>query len=193
MKYAKYCKTVRNQNFFAKKEKIKKFVVLTAILFNQAVAQEILPNDLAATYAAHMKHLIQLSHKNPRYPFAALILDNTTGKVLCEGVNDSAKNPTFHGEIVAINHCAAKFPKLNWQSTTLITTAEPCPMCESAIIWANISKVVYGTSIETLKKYGWNQINISSVEVIKKSAFYHGKVVGGVLRDETDKLFVKGS
>lgn len=148
-------------------------------------------NSFAAVkYEPYMRQLIELSHQNPHYPFATMIIDNQSGKILCEGVNKGSVNPTFHGEIVAINNCAKKFPTLDWSQTTLITTAEPCPMCESAIIWAGISKVVYGTSIAFLAKHGWHQIYVTPEELIKKAPFYKGTVIGGVLHHETDKLFV---
>lgn len=151
---------------------------------------------VSSSYAAnadekYMQQLLPLAHKNPKAPFSAIIVENKSGKILCEGLNHTAENPTYHGEIVAINNCAKAYPNLDWSTTTLYTTAEPCPMCESAIIWAGIAKVVYGTSIETLKKEGWHQIDISSQEVASKANFYHGTTVGGILASETDKLFVR--
>jgi tRNA(Arg) A34 adenosine deaminase TadA len=43
----------------------------------------------------------------PPGPFAAVIVDRHSGEVVCEGVNQVGESPTFHGEIVTINACAA--------------------------------------------------------------------------------------
>lgn len=144
-------------------------------------------------YTKYMQRLIELAKQNPQYPFAAMIIDQQTGEVLCEGLNNTSLNPTWHGEIRAINACAEKYPSLNWSKTTLITTAEPCPMCMSAIIWAGIPTVVYGTSIHYLIENKWNQIHINSPEVAQKSPFYRGTIVEGVLHQETNKLFKKSN
>lgn len=37
----------------------------------------------------------------------------------------------------------------------LYTSAEPCPMCLSAIIWANIKEVYYGCTKEDAGKIGF--------------------------------------
>lgn len=157
----------------------------TAIYASSSNDKPTLNHDL------YMKKLIELAHENPNAPFAAMIVETKTGKVLCEGLNDSANNPTYHGEMVAINHCASSHPTMNWSEATLYTTAEPCPMCESAIIWAGISSVVYGTSIPTLKQLGWDQIDIRAKSVVEKAAFYHGTILGDILSAETNKLFVR--
>lgn len=140
-------------------------------------------------YQIDMKKLIQLTKQNPKYPFAAMIIDNNTGKILCEGVNSANINPTYHGEMVAINNCAKKYSKMDWAHSTLITTAEPCSMCSSAIVWAGIARLVFGTSVQYLLDHGWDQINIAADYVFKKSTFYKGTIIGGVLHEETDKLF----
>lgn len=142
-------------------------------------------------YDDYMRHLIVISKENPRYPFAAMIIDNKTGEVLCEGVNSSSINPTYHGEMVAINNCAAKYPKIDWSNTTLITDAEPCSMCASAIIWAGIPKVVYGTSVPFFIEHGWKQINLRTEDVMRSAPFYKGTVIDGVLHEETDAVFEK--
>ena len=139
----------------------------------------------------YMQMLVKLAHQNPKAPFAAMIVETKTGKILCEGLNHSSLNPTFHGEMVAINNCAAKYPGMKWSETTLYTTAEPCSMCASAIVWADIPHLVYGTSIPSLINLGWDQINIRAQGVVDKSPFYHGDIKGGILSDETDKLFVR--
>jgi tRNA(adenine34) deaminase len=50
-------------------------------------------------------------------------------------------------EIVVINRCAADHPSVDWTALDLYTTAEPCAMCQSAVEWAGIPTVYYGTSI----------------------------------------------
>ncbi len=137
----------------------------------------------------YMQIAMQLAKHNPKAPFAALIVDNETGKIIAEGLNASKINPTYHGEMVAINNCARKYPNINWSKVTLYTTAEPCSMCQSAIAWAGISRMVFATSIEYLKTHGWNQIDISAAEVNRKAGFYKGTISGGVLAEKTDALF----
>ena len=145
-------------------------------------------------------------------PFAAFgtaIVNHTAsaeGKLVCIGVNSQHQtgNPTHHGEIAAINNCTSVLTNLNgpyrlsaqetyhaWKDLTLYTTAEPCPMCASAIRWAGFRELVYGTSIDTLVEYGWMQIEISSREVFQRSPAFGNDttIVGEVLTEETDPLF----
>jgi tRNA(Arg) A34 adenosine deaminase TadA len=148
-----------------------------------------IPCHAASKDEYYMQLAIQQAKHNPKAPFGAVIVDNKTGKVIAEGVNASNVNPTLHGEIVAINDCLKKHPHINWSNVTLYTTGEPCPMCQSAIIWAGISRVVFATSIDYLKTHGWNQIDISASQVNDKASFYKGTLTGGVLADKTNVLF----
>jgi tRNA(Arg) A34 adenosine deaminase TadA len=91
----------------------------------------------------HMRRAIRLAENNPKYPFAAVLVDEER-KIVGEGWNRSVHNPTWHGEMDAINKCAAAHPKIDWTSLTLYTTAEPCAMCQGAVAWAGISRVVLG-------------------------------------------------
>lgn len=139
----------------------------------------------------YMDIALQVAKHNPKAPFGAIIVDNNTGEILAEGLNATTENPTFHGEMVAINNALKKYPQIDWKNVTLYTTAEPCPMCQSAIIWTGISRVVYATSIQYLKMHGWNQIDISAAEVNSKAPFYKGTLTSGILADKTNVLFNK--
>lgn len=137
----------------------------------------------------YMQIAIDLAKNNPKAPFAALIVDNKTGEILSKGLNASKVNPTFHGEMVAINNCVKEHPHVDWSQVTLYTTAEPCSMCQSAVVWAKIPRVVFATSFEYLISHGWNQINIHASEINKRSSFYKGTITGGVLANQTNILF----
>jgi hypothetical protein len=58
------------------------------------------------------------------------------GQIVAEGWNKSSANPTWHGEIDAINRLAESPVKLESSQLVLYTTAEPCPMCQGAILWS---------------------------------------------------------
>ncbi len=108
---------------------------------------------------------------------------------MAEGWNRSAQNPTWHGEIDAINQCAAKHPAIEWTKLILYTTAEPCPMCQSAVAWAGISMVVFGSSIPYLESLHWSQINIRAEEIARRTPFRKCAIIGGILETECNALF----
>ena len=131
---------------------------------------------------------IRLATANPSAPFAAVLVDIGTGEIMADGINRHGDNPTWHGEMDAIN-CAAAGQAVNWTGMRLYTTAEPCCMCQGAILWAGIPEVVFGTSIRTLKQLGWKQIDIPAEEVTRRTAFARCRLIGGVLEAECDELF----
>ena len=137
----------------------------------------------------HMRRAIRLAGNVPKYPFGALLVDQQKGVVVAEGWNRSVLNPTWHGEMDAINKCATVNPKVDWTKLTLYTTAEPCAMCQGAVAWSGISRVVFGSSIPFLKSLNWWAIDIRADEVARLSAFRSCSVVGGVLEGECNKLF----
>lgn len=137
----------------------------------------------------YMQRAIELAANVPDFPFGALIVNRDNGKVLAEGWNKSSINPTFHGEIDAINQLVCNSPGISGDKLALYTTAEPCPMCQGAILWTGIEMVVFGTSIGTLQKMGWRQIDIFAEEVIRRSPGWRCTIIGGVLEQECDDLF----
>lgn len=64
-------------------------------------------------------------------------------------------------------------------------------MCQSAIEWAGIGTVYYGTSIPYLQQHHWRQIDIRAVEVSSRTSFRNTRIVGGLLEAECNELFDK--
>ena len=92
-----------------------------------------------------------------------------------------------HAEINAIRK-ASKIYRKDLTGCLIISTHEPCPMCTGAIIWSNISKVVYGVSIRDSIKAGRDMINLSCKEIIKKSNA-EVNIQNGILKKECLKLY----
>ncbi|KAK5731894.1 hypothetical protein LTR17_010969 [Elasticomyces elasticus] len=127
--------------------------------------------------------LYDLKSPCPFEAFGTVIVNHTATEddLVCIGANAiSSGNPTLHGEIAAINNCTAVLTDPNgryrlssaetleaYKSLTLYTTAEPCPMCASAVRWSGLRECVFGTSISTLGKYGWTQIDFTSQELFE--------------------------
>ena len=71
-------------------------------------------------------------------------------------------NPTQHAEVVAIGRAAKELGTHVLKGCTIYSTTEPCPMCFSAIHWAQIDRIVFGTGIADVKRLGFNEISISN-------------------------------
>lgn len=94
-------------------------------------------------------------------PFGAVIIDKQ-GKIIANGNNQVIKNndPTAHAEITAIREACKKLNTYDLSDCVLYTSCEPCPMCLSAIIWANIKKVYYGCTKEDAGNIGFRDDKI---------------------------------
>jgi tRNA(adenine34) deaminase len=136
-----------------------------------------------------MRLAITAARRNPFFPFGAVIVRAGDRQIMASGVNNGSANPTLHGEIVAINDYVSWHGNQGWEEVILYTTGEPCPMCMSALAWARIGGVVYGTSIETLRQMGIDQILLPAAAVMSAAPFYRGELLSEVLASETDALF----
>ena len=141
----------------------------------------------------HMRRAIELAANVPDLPFGAVIVNRQSGKIMAEGWNRTSINPTWHGEIDAINQLASSHPGIGGTGLVLYTTAEPCPMCQGAILWGGIGAVVFGTSIRFLQANGWRQIDIRAEEVVRRSPAWKCTLIGGVLEEECNAIFLAAS
>ena len=95
-------------------------------------------------------------------PFGSVIIKDD--KIIAEGSNKvtSTKDPTAHGEIVAIREACKKLNNFSLKGSELYSTCEPCPMCLSAIYWARIDKIYYANTREDAKKIDFDDSLIYS-------------------------------
>ena len=87
------------------------------------------------------------------------------GKIVGKGHNCvvSKKDPTNHGEIMAIHDACKNLDTFDLSGCTLYTTSAPCPMCSAAIMWANIEKVYYGCTIKDAESIGFRDSDFFAV------------------------------
>lgn len=95
-------------------------------------------------------------NENKGGPFGAVITDKD-GNVISIASNLVLEkhDPTAHAEIMAIRRAGEKLGTHNLSGCTMYATGYPCPMCLSAIIWANIKKVYYGTNLKDAENIGF--------------------------------------
>ncbi len=89
-------------------------------------------------------------------PFGAVIVDKQ-GNIVSNGNNQVIKNsdPTAHAEIVAIREACEKLHTYDLSDYILYISCEPCPMCLSAIIWANIKEIYYACTRKDAGEIGF--------------------------------------
>lgn len=88
-------------------------------------------------------------------PFGCVIVKD--GKIVGKGHNQvvKRKDPTCHGEMMAIREACGTLDTFDLSGCELYTTGEPCPMCMGAIMWANIPQVYYGCRIADTEEIGF--------------------------------------
>lgn len=88
-------------------------------------------------------------------PFGCVIVKD--GVVLAKAHNRVLKNhdATAHGEIMAIRQAGDALGTHDLAGCTLYTTGEPCHMCLTACMWANIDKIYYGCTIGDNDRIGF--------------------------------------
>lgn len=88
-------------------------------------------------------------------PFGAIVVKDNV--IVGVGNNQVIRNndSTAHAEIMAIRNAEQTLNTFDLTGCELYTSCYPCPMCLSAIIWANIKTVYYGNTKEDASDIGF--------------------------------------
>jgi guanine deaminase len=89
-------------------------------------------------------------------PFGAVIVKD--GAIIGRGCNQvtSTNDPTAHAEINAIRQACRQAGTFHLTGAVLYATSEPCPMCLSAIYWADIQQIFYAADREAAARVGFS-------------------------------------
>jgi tRNA(adenine34) deaminase len=98
------------------------------------------------------------------------------------------KDPSLHAEVNAIRQAVHTQGDTNLSGAILFSTCEPCPMCSSLAVWANLTTIVYGVSIQETAQLGKSRIHVNSREIVERAPVVL-EIIGDVLRDECKLLY----
>ncbi len=77
-------------------------------------------------------------------PVGAVLVQNNTIIVRAGNEELALSDPTAHAEMLCLRRAGALLQRHIFADCTMYTTLWPCPMCESAMLQAQIPKVVSG-------------------------------------------------
>ena len=122
----------------------------SSLIIKEMYSQEIMKQAIAEAETG-----IREGHGGP---FGAAVVKD--GQVIATGHNHVLANndSTCHGEIDAIRKAEQILGTYDLSGCELYTTAEPCPMCLAAILWANIGKVYFGCTKEDCEEIGFRDL-----------------------------------
>lgn len=111
-------------------------------------------------------------------PVGAIVVCNDRIISRAHNLTETLCDVTAHAEMQAITSAANMLGGKYLKDCTLYVTVEPCPMCAGAIGWAQIPRIVFGTTDE---KRGYRAY---APKVLHPKA----QVVSGILEEECASL-----
>ncbi|WP_160311144.1 nucleoside deaminase [Streptacidiphilus anmyonensis] len=152
-----------------------------------------LPEPVRRNLETAMRAAIKVVSPAPRYRgFGAVLVNVDDGRIVAEAKGGDGPG-TNHAELNVLRNFGLLHPDGEaLHKTVLVTTAEPCPMCATCAIFSRVAGVAYGTSLEFLIGHPPTRmpIRISMPQVVATGPLPNMPVVGGVLHEETDPLFM---
>ncbi|MBE9167198.1 nucleoside deaminase [Pleurocapsales cyanobacterium LEGE 06147] len=126
-------------------------------------------------------------------PYSAILVKDN--QIIVRGFNTAQtdNDVSAHAEINVLRSFTKQKKNYSldvFKEYTLYTTCEPCPMCAAACVWAGVSEIVFGASIEQLIAIGSEQIDLSCEALVAKE-FQDIKITKGILAQECLELFKK--
>lgn len=116
-------------------------------------------------------------------PFGAVIVKD--GKIIASSHNTVIMDhdATAHAEINVIRKASKILRTNNLEGCIIYSSTEPCPMCLSAIIWANIKEVYYANTRDDAKMIGfrdemiYDYLNGKKQNILKKYCVSNEKAI----------------
>jgi tRNA(adenine34) deaminase len=116
-------------------------------------------------------------------PVGAVIVKD--GRIIGRGHNliETLKDPTAHGEMIAIKEAAAYLGGWRLLGCQMYVTTEPCPMCAGALVLARLDKVTIGT-LDTKSGACGSILNILQEEKLNHQV----EIETGMMQQECEEI-----
>ena len=129
--------------------------------------------------------LAEAAATHDEVPVGAIIVDETTGNIICEAENRMRRDSdaTAHAEMLALRDAFRILQQERLEGLSLFVSLEPCAMCAAAISHARIKRLVFGAY--DAKSGGVEH----GTKTYSHSTIHHKpEVIGGVLETENQKI-----
>lgn len=102
--------------------------------------------DLDEKYMREALKEAELALSEDEVPIGAVVV--CRGRVISKGHNMTERltDPSAHAEMIALTAATESLGGKYLKDCTLYVTVEPCPMCAAALAWAQLGRLVWGTS-----------------------------------------------
>ncbi|KUG26007.1 cytidine and deoxycytidylate deaminase family protein [hydrocarbon metagenome] len=158
--------------------------------------KEINSKIILETNEAKMNFVLDLAIKNIEMktggPFAAAVFNKSTNELVSIGLNVVVENncSVAHAEVVAIINAEEKLNNYRLDDTEyiLISSAQPCVMCNGALLWSGITTLVFGATkddVEEIVGFDEGPIHPHWIEEFKNRGI---KVLGKILHDKSRQV-----
>ena len=119
-------------------------------------------------------------------PVGAIVVCNNQIIARAHNSTEQLSDVTAHAEIIALTAAATYLGSKYLTDCTMYVTLEPCAMCAGALAWAQLDKLVYGTSDE---KRGFMQFGKKILHPKTKVEYgFMGEECEGILKDFFQKV-----
>ncbi len=142
---------------------------------------------------SQMEFVINTAQENVQQqtggPFAAAVFENSSGNLIAVGVNLVLREnlSCAHAEMLALALAQRQVKRYRLNSEllqySLVTSSEPCAMCQGGICWAGISHLICGATIDDAQAIGFDEGPINDhwqEEFVKRGI----KVTSGMLKKD---------
>jgi len=118
-------------------------------------------------------------------PFGAAVFESETGRLVSVGMNLVVGRgcSMYHAEIVAIMLAQGRLGRFSLDGCELVSSVEPCAMCQGAVIWSGVNRLVYGARGSDARAIGFDE-GPKRVDWILQFRKRQIAVKGNVLRSE---------
>ena len=129
--------------------------------------------------------------KNAKYPYGAIIVKD--GEIIGRSDDDTLIKTSMysHAELEAIESASKdKILYGDLKGSTLYVSCEPCMMCMGAILYEQISKIVYAATLQDSNDYYCPEI-ITDIDVLTSYSSSKPEIVKELHRDKAVEVLKK--